>query len=56
MNVTFDQLEDYVPANGRKLKRFLYQVEMVPSGASNEFTVYREGKKLASQSVTVEFL
>ena len=51
---TFSSLPDYHTPNGRKSKQWLYEVEMVPSGASTEFAVYRGGKKLGSQHVAVD--
>ncbi|KAL2808589.1 hypothetical protein BJX63DRAFT_408776 [Aspergillus granulosus] len=53
--ITFDSLEEYVAQNGRKLKQLSYDVEMVPSGASSEFAVYYQGRKLGSEKAVVEF-
>lgn len=47
-------LEDYV-VNGKTLKRWLYYIEMVPSGASTEVAIYHKGQKVASQNVAIKF-
>ena len=36
-------------------KRLDYKLEMVPSGASMDFVVYIEGRKLGRQNVEVQF-
>lgn len=54
LNIPYDELEDYRGATGKKLKRLNYDIEMVPSGASNEFSVLYEGMKLGSHNASVE--
>ncbi|KID84431.1 hsp70 family chaperone [Metarhizium guizhouense ARSEF 977] len=52
---TFDLLEDYRGQNGNELKKFVYEVIMVPSGACTEFAVYYQGSKLGSCNVQIDF-
>jgi hypothetical protein len=54
-DVKYDMLENYSGQNGRLLKRWRYDVVMVPSGASTEFAVYHEDRKVGSHNVAVEF-
>ncbi|KAL3465551.1 hypothetical protein BJX64DRAFT_297227 [Aspergillus heterothallicus] len=53
--ITFDSLDDFVAQNGRKLKQLAFDVEMIPSGASSEFAVYYQGRKLGSEKAAIEF-
>lgn len=53
-HVAYSSLKDWT-VNGKKLKRLDYVVEMLPSGASNEFRVIYKGKALGSQDVKTEF-
>ena len=54
--ITYDQLEDYTtPATGEEVKRFNYEIEMVPSGASNEFRLLYKGRALGAKDVKVNF-
>ena len=55
LDIPYDALEDFKGAGGRKLKKFVYDIEMIPSGASNEFSILYKGKKLASQNARIEF-
>ena len=55
LDVTYDFLEDYINMDGENMKRLYYTLEMIPSGASNEFRVFYEGEKLASHNVSTEF-
>lgn len=54
-NVPYDSLEDFIGESGKRLKRLVYEVEMMPSGASNEFSVYYQGYKFGSQNARVDF-
>ncbi|KAH8903396.1 actin-like ATPase domain-containing protein [Coniochaeta sp. PMI_546] len=54
-DVEYHKLEDCFGKNGRLLKRWFYDLEMLPSGAATEFAVYYKGKKIGSQNVAVEF-
>ena len=55
VDVAYSSLKDYTGANGRRIKRVDYEIEMIPSGASNEFRVIYKGEKLGSHSVRTEF-
>ncbi|GMG04905.1 unnamed protein product [Aspergillus oryzae] len=54
-HVSFNSLEDYMGKNGQHLKKWVYDIEMVPSGASNEFAVIYQGKRLGSEKADIEF-
>lgn len=54
-DVEYYMLENYIGKNGRLLKRWSYELEMLPSGAATEFAVYYKGKKIGSQNIAVEF-
>jgi hypothetical protein len=53
--ISYDSLEDFKGENGQALKMFTYDVEMVPSGASTEFAVCYEGRKLGTGQADVSF-
>ncbi len=55
LDIPYHALEDLDGANGRKLKMFCYEIEMIPSGASNEFSILYKDVKLASQDARIEF-
>lgn len=55
MNTPFYSLEDFTGASGKKLKRFTHEIEMMPSGVSNEFSVFYQGNKLGSQNARIDF-
>ncbi|KAL8852862.1 MAG: hypothetical protein Q9221_002238 [Calogaya cf. arnoldii] len=55
LDIPYDALEDLEGAGGRKLKKFEYDIEMIPSGASNEFSILYKGEKLGSQKARIEF-
>ena len=42
-------------ANGKKMKRIHFEVEMIPSGACAEFAVDFAGEKLGKSNVSIEF-
>ena len=54
-NITYDMLADYTGANGNIIKKLFFDIEMVPSGASNVFSIIFEGIKLASQDARIDF-
>ncbi|MDI1486535.1 MAG: hypothetical protein OHK93_005766 [Ramalina farinacea] len=54
-NGAYSSLEDWTGKTGRSMKTLNYRVEMIPSGASNEFKVIHKGKTLGSQNVKTEF-
>lgn len=55
LGISYNSLEDYIALNGRSLKKFRYDMLMVPSGASNEFSLWYQGRKLGSKDAPVEF-
>lgn len=54
-NISFDQLKDRTGKTGKKYKKLGYEIEMIPSGASNEFNVMYKGRKLGSHNARIEF-
>lgn len=54
-DMSYKSLEDFIGANGKELKKFSFEVKMIPSGASNEFSVYSQGEKLGSGIARVDF-
>ena len=55
LDVAYYSLKDYININGEKMKKVDYDLEMIPSGASNEFRVFYKGEKLGSHNVSTEF-
>jgi hypothetical protein len=55
LEADYRNLEDYSGKNGCTLKRWNFELEMVPSGASSEFTVYYGGEKRGTQNVAIDF-
>lgn len=53
--ITYDMLEDQVGVTGYPWKRLSYEMEMIPSGASNEFSLLYKGKKMGSRNVQIDF-
>ncbi|OQE47198.1 hypothetical protein PENCOP_c001G01352 [Penicillium coprophilum] len=53
--ISYSSLESYKGENGQALKKFSYDLEMVPSGASTEFAVWYQGRKLGSGQADVHF-
>ncbi|KAJ5643003.1 uncharacterized protein N7484_005510 [Penicillium longicatenatum] len=49
----YDDLEDFKGLKGQRGKKFNYTIEMVPSGASTEFSIYFQGKKVGSDYVSI---
>ncbi|KAI0532864.1 hypothetical protein GGR58DRAFT_148013 [Xylaria digitata] len=54
VGIPFSQLPDWVNPEGKKLKRLHYDIEMVPSGAALEFSVYFDGRKMGASNVAVK--
>lgn len=48
-------LPDFVNSRGQKFKRVIFDLHMVPSGASVEFAVWAGGKKLGSSAAQIRF-
>ena len=55
IDAPWSALETYVGENGKQLRKLSYDIEMKPSGASNEFTVLFNDVQVGSQNATVEF-
>ncbi|KAI0972386.1 hypothetical protein F4678DRAFT_430149 [Xylaria arbuscula] len=55
IGIPYAKLKDYSNPNGKVLKRLDYDIEMVPSGASLEFNIYVEGRKMGASNVAVDF-
>lgn len=55
VDIPYGSLEDLIGANGKMLKKFSFEVKMIPSGASNEFSIYYQGEKLGSETAQIEF-
>ncbi|KAI1407357.1 actin-like ATPase domain-containing protein [Hypoxylon sp. FL1857] len=55
LDVPYELLEDFTSAEGKRMKRFNFDVEMVPSGASIDFAILYQGIKLGSQNAKIEF-
>ncbi|KAI0521987.1 hypothetical protein F5B22DRAFT_512862 [Xylaria bambusicola] len=55
VDIPFPKLKDWSNPKGKILKRLDYDIEMVPSGASLEFYVYVEGRKMGTSNVAVTF-
>lgn len=55
IDIPFAKLKDWSNPKGKVLKRLDYDIEMVPSGASLEFNVYVEGRKMGASNVAVTF-
>lgn len=53
--IDYDRLNDFTGQTGKRFKRLDYEMEMVPSGASNEFSIWYEGEKIASQNASIKF-
>ncbi|KAL4812323.1 hypothetical protein BDW67DRAFT_127450 [Aspergillus spinulosporus] len=55
LDVPTSELKTFRRADGTKKKELYYKVEMVPSGAAAECTVYIDGRKQGSQNVDIQF-
>lgn len=55
IEVPFWELEDYWNTAGVRVKKLDYYVEMVPSGASVEFAVVVNGKKVGKSQLQAHF-
>ncbi|KAL4736402.1 hypothetical protein BDV11DRAFT_211253 [Aspergillus similis] len=55
LDVPTSELKTFRCADGTKKKELYYKLEMVPSGAAAECTVYIDGRKQGSQNVDIEF-
>jgi hypothetical protein len=48
---SFEDLDDYDTPSGMRVKNIDYEIEMIPSGASVEFSVYYKGRKVGSSGM-----
>lgn len=55
LDVTYSSLKDHTGVTGKRTKKLDYDLEMIPSGASNEFRVLYKGEKLGSHNLSTEF-
>lgn len=53
--VIFSKLKSWINPKGKELKRLDYDIEMVPSGATLEFNIYFEGRKMGASNVAITF-
>ncbi|KAJ5196017.1 hypothetical protein N7449_006496 [Penicillium cf. viridicatum] len=54
-NFGYSAWEVHTASNGRRFKKLCYILEMVPSGASTEISVWIEGQRLGSKYISVQF-
>ena len=54
-HIKFDSLPTYPAPNGKMVRRLNFEIEMVPSGASNVFAVYYAEKQLGQQQASINF-
>ncbi|KAJ8113599.1 hypothetical protein ONZ43_g5118 [Nemania bipapillata] len=54
-DVAYEELADFHSDTGKKLKKFNYVVEMIPSGASMDFAIIYNDIKLGSQNAKIQF-
>jgi hypothetical protein len=56
LDVPYSELEDFTSVKtGEKIKRMWYEVEMAPSGASVDFTVFIGGRKQGKHNASIHF-
>lgn len=55
IDTPFSTLPDWTNPKEEKYKRLNCELTMVPSGASLEFNVYFNGRRMGGSSVTVKF-
>ncbi|KAI1733567.1 actin-like ATPase domain-containing protein [Xylaria scruposa] len=54
-DITFDSLEYYWGENGNRLKKLVYDVVIIPSGASTQFSIYYMDVEVASHNFQITF-
>ncbi|CAI7659240.1 unnamed protein product [Penicillium glandicola] len=54
-HISFHSLPDYVGNDGVHAKAWEFEIEMVPSGASNEFIIHYHGQRLGSGKAELDF-
>ena len=55
LDIPYSSLEDRINTEGKKIKKWDYVLQMIPSGASNEFRILYKGEQLGSHHVRTEF-
>ncbi|KAL5343827.1 hypothetical protein BJX70DRAFT_971 [Aspergillus crustosus] len=55
LDVPESELETFYRSDGTKLRHMYYEVEMAPSGAAAECTVYIDGRKQGSETASIKF-
>lgn len=55
LGIDYEDLEDLVTESGKVLKKLGYAIEMIPSGASIDFSIYHGDFKLGSKQARVDF-
>ncbi|KAK7972504.1 hsp70 family chaperone [Apiospora saccharicola] len=53
--IPFSDIPDFINGKGQKFKKLWYDVDMLPSGACVEFSVWSGWKKLGSSEVQIRF-
>lgn len=55
LDVDFDELEMETNKRGKTFGRMHFDLQMIPQGASMEFTMLINGRKQGAQNVVVDF-
>ncbi|KAM0240125.1 hypothetical protein ACHAP5_008045 [Fusarium lateritium] len=55
IDISWSDLEDYQNAKGANFKKLCFDVRMVPSGASVEFAVFANGKRIGGSNINVHY-
>ncbi|GKT84531.1 LOW QUALITY PROTEIN: hsp70 family chaperone [Colletotrichum tofieldiae] len=55
LDIPYSKLPDFKKADGGNAKKLEYDLEMIPSGASIEFVVYIDGRKMGSRNANIRF-
>ncbi|KAL4917172.1 hypothetical protein BDW62DRAFT_88269 [Aspergillus aurantiobrunneus] len=55
LDVPASELKTFTRSDGKKMKELYYKVEIVPSGAAAECTVYIDGRKQGSENASIKF-
>ncbi|KAK8102078.1 hypothetical protein PG984_015224 [Apiospora sp. TS-2023a] len=53
--IPYSDIPDFINTKGHKFKKLWFDVDMLPSGACVEFSVWSGGKKLGSSEVQIRF-
>lgn len=55
LDTPFSSLPNLKSSSGRVCKKLDFEIEAIPSGASVEFSVYVNGKRLGAQEAEIKF-